>query len=335
MPRNIVERANLVANAPLNLGGRTIFSKELPVGEGWHRLIIRFSNIVTVGTGTTPLTATLGQYQIIRNLLLKTDRGEQPVNWPGKAFYFKNWIDYGSPPRSTTLAAATGTYTAMLVIPFVDRKLKRPNDTILDTSRYSSVTLEINYGTIADLLGVPGTATMTATVDIDVVRDRGFLDDDAKPAYHIAYDFRQPVDASVTTSIDLEKSPDLSIKRIFVNATTSGTAGLPFYGTPSDAVLLSYNLKDQSSFLWQSVFWNMVRDDNAEYYGLEATTVAGIYQLGIPGLNVISFLASGDSLFSSLYTGDKSLLSLAWTNSGSPGANSIVTLATEGIRTLK
>jgi hypothetical protein len=338
--RQIIERHNLVTAAPLSAGNRAIFSKELPVGEGYHSLILRFNFAVVIGTGAGPVVD--GLYKAIRNIFMRTDRGEILANCPGKFWYFLGLTRYGTPPRSTPVAAATATYSCMVVIPFTDKKTMNPNDTILDTSRYSSMNLELNMGTLADIFTAPGTATMTMTVDIDVIKTRGLLpqDENALPKYHVSYDQRQPVDASVTTSIDLETSPDLAYKRLYLTTVTSGVAGLPFYGTFADTVISNFSLKDQSSDIVRAQDFRMLQADNAQHYGWDvgATPVTPSYPITYPagflGLAVVSFIGEAESLYSALYSGDKSQLLLNWINATAP-ALSIVTLGTESIRSLK
>lgn len=327
MARQIIERVNVLRGAPMNIGGRTVFSKELPVGEGWHRLNMKFSFTVTIGTGTGPRAGT-GLLQIIRNVLLRTDRGEQPCNAPGHLLYFINWINSGVTPQVSTLAAANGTYDVYLSIPFVGKRLARPNDTILDTARYNTVSLDINLGNVADLYTTPGTATVTCALDLSLVRTRGILPEEARPRYYVEYNFRQPVDAATTTSIDLERSPDLSYQRLYLNTMSSGTAGLPFYGTPANTIISRSTLKDQSSFIVNDEVFNSVRAANAQTFALTQNPD------GINGLNVFSFIDADGSVQSSLFSGDKSILQHTWVNDTAP-ANSIVTMGTEGIRLLK
>ena len=59
-----------------------------------------------------------------------------------------------------------------------------------------------------------------------------------------------------------------------------------------------------------------------------------LYPAGFLGLVVISFIGEGESVFSSLFSGDKANLSLSWVNGTAP-ASSFVTLGYEAIRTLK
>jgi hypothetical protein len=338
MGRQIIERHNLLRAAPLSAGNRAIFSKELPVGEGYHSLHLRFNFNVTIGTGAGPVID--GLYKAIRNIFLRTDRGEILANCPGKFWYFLNLARYGAAPRSTVLAAATATYSCNLVIPFTDHRTMVPNDTILDTSRYSSLNLEISMGTLADLFTAPGTATMVMTLDMDVIKTRGLLPVEGKPRFHIAYDQRQPVDASVTTSIDMETSPDLAYKRLYLASVTSGVAGLPFYGTFADTVIDNFTVFDQSSDIVRSQDFRMLQNDNAMRYGwsIGDTPATPSFPIlnptGFLGLAVVSFVGESKSINSSLYSGDKANLALRWINATAP-ALSIVTLGTESVRELK
>ena len=335
MPRNFTETANLISGATLNMGGRTIFSNQFPVGEGWRNLKLRFNIVQTIGTGVTPITD--GLLQIIRNILFKTDRAEQVINLPGKALYMQNIVEYGiASQQKITVAAATETDTIDVTIPFCDEKMGRPEDTILNTARYSSMTLDLNMGSIADLLTTIGSATATATLDVEVERSRGPLPEEAAPRFYRAFDFRQPVDANTTTSIDLEKSPDLWYKRIYVYSTTGGTSGLPFFGASADTIQNVVQIKDQSSFIQQSRIHGMIRDDVNRRYGIPLSAVPGTASTTptLKGLEVFDF-ATDRSTNSALYTGDKSILQYTWTNQGGVGANSIVTAMTEGLRLLK
>lgn len=321
--RGYTEVANVISGAALTVNGSTTFSREFPTGEGWHKMNLRVGFVVTIGTGAGPVTE--GELLAITGVLLKTDRGELICNLPGRALYKIATIKAGSPPRKDAIAAASATYYVNLPIYFVDRNLVRPEDTILDTSRYSSVSLQITLGGLANLFTTPGTATLTATLDVDIERTFGALPKESKPLFHVSYDFRPPVDANTTTSIDLERSPDMSVKRFYIHSGTSGTAGTPFSGTNSDAVQNVINLKDQNRFIHKDRIHVMIRDHNKDMYSLESV---------LTGVEVLDFVRDG-SLASCLATGDKSVLQYTWTNQGGVGANSIVTVAHEAIRTLK
>ena len=324
--RGNAEPVNLIAGQTLVTSAKTVFSDPLPVGEGWYRAMIRVGIILVVGTGTTPITE--GELNFIKNVFLKTDRGEILCNLPGRALYkiasFKAGI---AAPRKDAIAAASATYYVNLPIWFAEhvRLMDRPEDTILDTKRYSSLTLEITIGGVADLLGTPGTATVTSTVDVDVIRSKGNLPKGGEPVAVIAYDFRNPVDASTRQEVLLERAQDLALKRLYVHSGTSGTNGIPFSGTNSDAIQNVVQVKDQSGFIVKDRIHRMIQESNQVDFQLESI---------ITGMEVIDFVQEG-SLQAALATAGKSLLMYQWTNQGGVGANSIVTVAQEGIRSLK
>lgn len=321
--RGYVERATLISGATLNLNGQTTFSKEFPMNSGWYKMLLRFNNVFTVGTGTTPIAE--GELLIVKSILLRTDRGEILCNLPGRALYKMAHYRNEAAPRSDAIAAASATYRTTLPIYFADEFMLRPEDTILDTSRYNSITLQVTMGTVADLLTTVGTSSAAYTLDCSVERSLDMLPTEAKPLFHVNYDYRNPVDANSTTIIDLERSADMSVKRLFVFAGTSGTAGIPCSGVASDAIQNVINLKDQSRFIEADRIHAMIQDQNIMDQGLAAR---------ITGLEVFEFVRDR-SIAAALATGSKSVLQYAWTNQGGVGANSIVTLFAEMVRTLK
>lgn len=322
--RGWTERSNLVTAAALNTGGAlTTFSKEFPMGEGWRTMNIRFNLALVVGTGAGATAE--GELLIIKNVQLRTDRGEIICNLPGRALYKIANYRSGEAPRKDAIAAASATYRVTLPIYFCDDFMLRPEDTILDTSRYNSVTLQLTYGTTADLMSAPGTATITATVDIEVSRSLGILPAAARPLFYPNYDYRPPVDAATTLNIDIERSADMSMKRMYVHSGTSGTAGIPWSGANADTIQNVIQIKDQNRFIEKDRIHAMIQDINKMTQTLEST---------ISGVEVFDFVRDA-SITSSMSTGDKSVLQYTWTNQGGVGASSIVTLTEEMIRILK
>lgn len=321
--RGYVERANLISGAALNLNGQNTFSKEFPMSTGWYKMLLRFNNVFTVGTGVTPIAE--GELLIVKGILLRTDKGEILCNLPGRALFKMAHYRNSTAPRSDAIAAASATYRTTLPIYFADEYMLRPEDTILDTSRYNSLTLQVTMGTVADLLTTVGTSSSVYTLDCDVERSLDELPPEAKPYFHINYDYRNPVDANSTTIVDLERSTDMSVKRLFIFSGTSGTAGIPCSGVASDAIQNVINLKDQSRFIEQNRIHAMIQDLNILDQGLAAK---------ITGLEVYDFIRDR-SIAAALATGSKSVLQYAWTNQAGVGANSIVTLFAEMIRALK
>jgi hypothetical protein len=323
--RGNAEYVNIVSGQALQLNGKTVISDPLPVGEGWYRAMLRIGIVFTVGTGTTPITE--GELHFIKNILFKTDRGEIICNLPGKALYKIASYKAGIvAPRKDAIAAASATYYVNLPIYFADhyRKMDRPEDTILDTKRYSSMTLEIQLGTVADLLGTVGTSSATATLDVEVVRTKGLLPEKAGPLAYVTYDYRNPVDASTLQYILLERAQDLAYKRLYVHSCTGGTAGVPFAGVNSDAVQNVVSIKDQSGFIIKDRIHRMIQESNQTDFELESI---------LTGMEVHDFVQEG-SIQAALATGGKSLLQYQWTNQAGVVANYIVTVASEGIRKL-
>lgn len=321
--RGYIERANLITGAALNVNGNAVFSRELPVGEGWYKTMVRVNIAVVIGTGAGPISE--GELRFIRGILFKTDRGEIIANLPARALYkFAHYIT-GQAPRKDAIAAATATYAVNIPIIHADPKLLRPEDTVLDTSRYNSLTLQISLGTVADLFTAPGTATVTATVDVEVERSFGRLPELARPIGFASFDYRAPVDANVTTNIDFERSSDMSVMRALVHSAASGTAGLPFSGDNADDVQDVVTIKDESRFIEKERKHEMIQDINKIDGGLETV---------LAGYEVFDFVRDR-SIASAMATGQKSVLQYAWTNKAGVAANDIVTLATQSIRTLK
>lgn len=318
-----VEFFNLLLSEPLVVNGRTTLGRNFPLGEGWYKLSLRFNISLTIGTGSGAINE--GEMLFIRNVLLRTSQGEVLVNLPGRALYrianFKN----GTPPRKDTLAAATGTYRVDVPIFFTDDMLMRPEDTILDTFRYSSLSLDVTLGSVSDLLTTPGTATVTCTLDAEVVRTKGQLPPEALPFAHISYDSVPPVDAASTTFIDLERSTDLQYKRLYCFASANGTAGVLFSGAPADDVQDRESVSDQTGFIIQERVHEMIQNGNKLDYSLESIPA---------GFTVFDFVRDG-SINSVLISGEKSRLQYRWNNKAGVAANDIVSVAHESIRSLK
>jgi hypothetical protein len=320
--RGDTERVNFVSAANLAIGGNTPFSKEFRLGHGWYKMWLHIAVVVTIGTGAGVLSD--GLLRLIRKIFLKTDRGELICNEPGRAMFYIAAYRGGCRPQITTLAAANGTYDIYLPILFTDEETLRPEDTILDTSRYQSIDLELQLGTVADLYSAPGTASIVATADIDVERSYGVLPDKAKPHWFISYDHRAPQDASVNPNIEFEKSLDLNIKRLYFFTGDTGSAGLPWSGNANDTYPVKTNIQDQERF---------IEKDRKHGFVQAVNKLDGKLELVMAGVEVYDFVQD-KSLTSALSTGDKSSLQLQLTQSGA-AANSIITLTQEGIRLLK
>lgn len=307
----------------LNAGAPTMLGKDFPLGEGWYNLLLRFNIVVVIGTGAGPVAE--GELLVIKSIALRNSAGEVIVNLPGRALYKIAHVKAGTAPRKDAIAAATATYSVDIPIHFVDDRMQIPEDTILDTSRYSAVSLEIQMGTVADLFTAPGTATATFNLDTEIERAKGLLPEKARPQFHIAYLAMNSQDAFTQTFIDLDRAPDLAYKRLFAHASATGVPGGVFTGANADDVQNLESIVDQSGDIIRERIHEMIQNHNKRVYSLE-TVLAGI--------TVFDFVRDG-SINSALYPGDRSRLQYRWTNKAGVAANDIVSLAYEGFRALK
>lgn len=307
----------------LNAGGPTQLGKDFPLGEGWYRLMLRFNIVVVIGTGAGPVAE--GELRVIKKIALRNSAGEVLCDLPGRAMYKIAAAKAGSPPRKDAIAAASATYSVDIPIWFVDKRMMVPEDTILDTSRYNSITLEIQMGGIADLFTAPGTATVTFNLDAEIERTKGLLPEKARPQFHVSYIPMQPQDANVQTFIELDRSPDLAYKRLYAHASSSGTAGETFSGANADDVQNLESIIDQSGDIIRERIHEMIQNSNKNDYSLEAV---------LAGITIFDFVQDA-SINSALYPGDRSRLQYKWTNKAGVAANDIVSVAAECFRALK
>jgi hypothetical protein len=308
----------------LALGAPNVLGRDFPLGEGWYQMMLRFSIDITIGTGAGPIAES--ELSIIKSLTLKTSAGETIVDLPARALYKIVAALDGTLARKDAMAAATGVYKVDVPIYFVDDRMQRPEDTILDTSRYSGIVLGITTGTIADLFTAPGTATLNSIkLDIEIERTKGRLPKPALPIFHRYYGAAASQDASVQTYIDIDRDPSTAYKRFFAHASSSGVAGGVFTGANADDVQDLESIIDQAGFIVQERIHEMVQNQNKRVYSLESV---------LAGITVFDMVRDG-SINSALYPGDRSRLRYQWTNKAGVAANDVVSLAFDAVRGLR
>lgn len=321
--RGNTEVKEMFRGRALNIGAITRFSPEFPLGEGWYNMSLRFNIALVVGTGTTPLSE--NNLRFIRSITLRTDRSEFVCNnVPGRAMYRWEQILRGTAGLSTAVAAASATYSTLISLWFVDPLAQKPEDTVLNTARYSAVTLEVGLGTVSDLLGVVGTSSVTATLDASVERSKGPLPPKVRPLLFTEYGTRVPVDPTSTQVIDVERASNLAYKRwqLFACNTTT-VVGVPYSGDAGDLIVSDVTADHDGGRPFETMLYPVLQNRNRMDYSLEAAQ---------PGTNHIDFVRDG-SLQSMMYSGDKSRLRLLWTN-GTLGTTPQVNLSYMGIRPL-
>jgi hypothetical protein len=321
--RGNTEIKEIFRGQPLTNGSITRFSNQFPLGEGWYNLSLRFNHTLTVGTGTTPLSE--NNLRVIRTITLRTDRSEFVCNVvSGRALYRWDQLLRGTAALSTAVAASNGTYSTLINIWFVDPLAQKPEDTILNTSRYSAVTLEVGLGTVSDLLGTVGTASVASTLDCYVERTKGPLPQKVRPLLFTEYGVRVPVDPNSTQTIDLERASNLAYKKMMAFAcNTTTVVGVPFSGDASDAILSDVTIDHDGGRPFETILHSALNARNKQDYSLEAAVV---------GQDIFDFVRDG-SLNSMLYSGDKSRLRFLWAN-GTLGSTPQINLSYMGTRPL-
>jgi len=323
-PRN-VENYQLLSGEPLVVSGKTTLGKNFQLGQGWFKLDFRFNLIVTIGTGTTPITE--GELQFIKSITLKSDKSEYFISAvPARALFKAAIVRSRCVPQKDAIAAASATYSVNFPVYFTDDRAQRENDTIIDTARYQNMTLEIVLGTVADLFTVVGTSSLTATLDLNVKRTKEVLPVKGGPIWYTQYQDMPPAIASTQTFVDLERSADLAIKRLYVHSAALATAGAEWSGTNDDTIQNVVQLKDGTSNIVQDRIHGQIQADNKGFYALENQ---------IAGVEVHDFFSDTGSYRDTIFTNDKSRLQYTWTNQAGVIATDQVTVLVEGIRDLR
>ena len=313
----------VIQGANLNLGVMNQFGKEFPLARGWRRMLLHFAVNVTIGTGTTPIAD--GLLNFIKKIYLMTDKNELLCDLGGRPLYFIGQKYARTLPQLAALAAANGTYDVYIPILFVNPHSQRPNDTILDSGRYKSIALQVTPGTIADLFAVPGTATVTCSMDVEIDTTATILPAQAQPLLYRSFFAADSVDASIQQYIDIIRARDLTVEGLMIDTSTGATVGTPFTGVRSNSILSLLNLKNFDINYLQNKVAGILQANNKDEYSLEATS-AGIY--------FIDFVKD-HSIMASVYTGNLTQFRLDWTNQAGVAAGNQVSMVVEGMRALK
>lgn len=321
-----INTVTLVEGQPLVLGGSaTRFGKDFPLGQGWRKTSLRIGINVNIGTGAGPIANSALLF--IKKIFMKTDKNEILANISGRALYEMLAAENGTLAQvdpSTQVAAASGTTYVYLDIPhLIKRKFKNPNDTILDTGRYKSITLEITLGTIADLFTAPGTATVTATLDAEAEVTATVLPGKAQPNFYRSLYELEPVIPTVQQYLELDRAQDMAVMKAMIGTFKTATAGVPFTGVGNNAVIGTFDVKDLSKFYVQNRLFGFSRADDKNEYNLESVR---------DGITFVEF-SKDDSVYSALYTGNKSQLRVVWRNATVVGTDQVA-VAYDAIRGL-
>ncbi len=287
----------------LAAGSLTPVNEGFPMGEAWARMLLVFHLAIVIGTGSGPVTE--GELAIIKGITLRNSKGWNLFNnVPGRALYRLDQIKNGTMSPKTAIAAASATYDVYLYLNFIDKLMKRPEDTILDTSMFNKIQLEMNMGGLSDLFGTVGTATLAITLDCYIEKVRGRLPDNVKPRNYIEVGMPAPVNPANATDLNFERAENLAYKRLLVQAANSVTSGVGFSGTPADTTIASMGIDTDKGELFNKTLWPALNAIHKVDYEIEAA---------LPGYAVFDF-CKDRSIMSSVISGIYSRLRLIWDN---------------------
>lgn len=323
-----------VGTFALNQGQPNIFSRELPIGDPWVALRLNLrGQLVCVAspTGTVVADAPTTLWQIALTTDIDRDVVEPSVS--ARALYrYAQFMSgtAGELVAPVQTASTTTDFNAVITIPFSDNMVRNPNDTILDTRRYQSVTLTITQGVLADIVTSATNTTLANTfVDIEVVRVSPRVPMPLNVAKALPFFKRHaPIVPATDTFVNLDRIPTLAIKRLAWLCTTGSTAGTPFTGTGSngciDTIRVSSNLRDHFGSAMGGVTRRTLQGGNKDDYGIE-TWPTGWF---------VADFCRDFSNNSALATGDKSMLQALFTYFATPATPQVSTLVA-GIQKLR
>ena len=314
----------LFAGKALLLGNPNPIRADLPMGggEGWIILLLEFIYTIVIGTGTGAVSE--GELGIIKNITFKTDVDGESHTAPGRALYRHAHFMLSQPPVKDAIAAASAVYRCVVPLLFADDNSIDQDESILDTGRYNSAELNISLGTIADLITTPGTATVAVTLNCSVVRTRGKLGPNDKPDVYPYIKGLPGVDYT-KLEMELERSADLRLRRLFWLNTTGSAAGVPFSGTPVDDSINKISIEHQQGYEFKKVLRQQLADENKGFYKIETRPV---------GWYALDFMKSG--VFSDSFLTDPRFVSkLKQTWEIESGTAAVINPLVDGARALK
>lgn len=248
----------------------------LPIGRGWRFMILNVHYALVRDAGT--LVAADADLKALRNLSLKDDRGNEYIkSVPGVMLYRRAQRIYGTAPQRTAVAAATGTYSTQFLIPFSDPRMKRADDTIIDTGDVKEMTLSLQFGSLADFLATSGTESLTITSDCYIGQTADVLPRTGAGSvgYIQRLEMLPMADPDARASLDIRGEDGDFLKRLHVLACNSGNV-YPCGGTPAANILsrLGINSNTDKDFRNLTVF-TMAALNKAKYQ--EETGLTGFY----------------------------------------------------------
>jgi hypothetical protein len=294
----------MVGSFPLNIGNPTIVTREFPVGDPWLAMSINLRgqlNSVAAASGTVVADAPTPLWRLALTTDLDKDIIEGGVSV--RALYRFAQLMYGTAGELVAPVVTSSTVTdfnVVLTIPFCDWHLLVPEDSILDTRRYNTITLTITTGLITDIVTTPVNTTLqTCVADIEVMRlsPRVPLPLDVVKVLQYFKQFA-PLTPAADTFQNLDRVPTLAMKRLGWFMSSGSTAGVAFTGTGSNAVLdtvrVSSNRRDHFGNSVSGISRRVLQNANKLDYSIETWPTGWYWGDFVLDHSLLSALATGD-----------------------------------------
>jgi hypothetical protein len=245
----------------------------------------------------------------------------------GKPLYDLGRYQSERAPRKDAIAAATASYDVYIPVYFADPRLFRPEDTMIDTGRYESMTLDVTMGGVADLLTTVGTSSIILTLTAQVERTVGRLLEHQLPSRLLSIVQAAPIDLSTTGVLRVPRADQTRIKRLLIYAGAVGVANTAFSGTPSDAIIDTVELYDGIGYPMKKQNFLIMAERNAIDNKLETKPT---------GRGMIDFMVRDEngSLWASFDTSKLPALDLNMTILAGAPATPTVSVALETVKPL-
>jgi len=339
------ECIRLFSGQILPQGGTYPIRTEFPVGgEIYNTIRLVFHNTVAAG-GTDPVNPVVrGGFNIVRNILFRSARGEEFIICPGMGLLYHNWMVNGVEPLYDNIAApwidTTGVYTTIIDLPFSSKFLARREDLAVHTARYSHVELDLSIGSIADLYTTPGaTATNVTTLDVVLFRNKSGFYESGEPMA-APYLKHYPQYQITRGYLDVESARDLTMLGFMAFVQDMDAAncyvpvhGVPYSGVPQDSVDW-FTFRDNKAYYIIEKPLASFREERGQYGTIDHADIAegiGVYPY---------FFAREGSVYNGYWTGGKSEIRLendpiSLDPSGSEVLDPDIDTVFFGLRTLK
>lgn len=328
----------MVGTFPLTQSQANIITREFPVGDPWHTMSLNLRGELLAGgapTGTIKADAPLQLWQIALTTDLDKDVVEPQVSARPLFRYAQFMEECSGDLTAPTVpgGGATTSFNSNVLLIFSDPRLLIPEDSILDTRRYNTITLTIFEGAITDIVTTPVQLTLQNTfVDIEVLRVSPRVPLPLNVVKVLPFYKRYaPLTPPNDTITNLDRVPTLAMKRLlwFASAGTDVIAGVPFTGGGVDTVIdtfrISSNRRDHFGSAVGGVSRRVLRGDNKLDYKVETYPA---------GWNTAD-ICLDKSLNSALATGDLSVLQSILLYQGGLPATPQVSIFQAGVQKLR